>query len=429
MGIDRRTDNRRWKAIDDLWKEAFDDTAAALTVTSHARQTDAFGRMRVSNTGQRLDGEFIYGAQDDYFDHTTNNGTITHNANTRDLTLSVSAAANGDFAKVASYPVPYTPGNSQLIDITGVLDLAGIGGGTAEIFVRTSISGSAVETTYTQSTWSDLKVGEVDWTQSHIFTMDFQSLKVGTIRFGMVKNGIIRPVLSVHNDNIRDSGYWQLANGSVYWDLYSDGTNSYMEIGYGNDNNAIGFRYKIAANASATMKVICCTVKSEGGESLYNMPGLPRAADTNTTSRTVSNVAYPVISIRPKTTFLTYENLMLALPKSYTINTNQPIHFHLMHDTTLDAGTVSWQDVDTNDSMMEYDVSATSFTGGHKIASGYLGAAGTAATRVGQGGGLLGKTVLWNRQDSVTGVLTLAAIRTTANDATVYAGLEWEEIR
>lgn len=429
MGIDRRTDNRRWKAIDDLWKEAFDDTTAALTVTSAERQTDAFGRLRVSNTGQRLDGEFIYGSQDDYFDHTTNNGTITHNANTRDLTFSVSAAANGDFAKVASYPVPYTPGNSQLIDITGVLDLAGIGGGTAEIFVRTSISGSAVETTYTQSTWSDLKVGEVDWTTSHIFTMDFQSLKVGTIRFGMVKNGIIRPVLSVHNDDVRDSGYWQLANSPVYWHLYSDGTNSYMEIGYGNDNNAIGFRYKIAANASATMKAICCTVKSEGGESLYNMPGLPRAADTNTTARTVSNVEYPVISIRPKTTFLTYENMMLALPKAFTINTNQPIHFHLMHDTTLDAGTVSWTDVETNDSMMEYDVSATSFTGGHKIASGYLGSAGTAATRVGQGGGLLGKTVLWNRQDSVTGVLTLAAVRTTAQDATVYAGLEWDEIR
>lgn len=428
MSIDRRTQSRKWKSIDDLWKEAFDDHTAALTVTSSPRQTDAFGRMRVAGTGQRLDGEFIYGPQDDYFDHTTNNGTITHNANTRDLTLSVSAAANGDFAKVQSYPVPYTPGNSQLIDITGVLDLAGLGGGTAEIFVRTSISGSAVETTYAQSTWDDLE-DDVDWTTSHIFTMDFQSLKVGTIRFAMVKNGVIRPVLAVHNDNLRDSGYWQLANGSVYWELYSDGTNSYMEVGYGNDNNAIGFRYKVAANASATMKAICCTVKSEGGEDIYNMPGLPRAADTNTTPRTASSTLVPIIAIRPRSTFMTYENLILSVPKSFFINTDQPIHFELRHDVTLDAGTVNWTNVDANDSCMEYDVSAASVTGGHKVAAGYVGTAGTATTRTGQGAGLLGKTLLWNRQDSVTGVLALCAVRTTASDATVYAGMEWEELR
>ena len=428
MPIDRITDNRKWKAIDDLWKEAFDDNIAALTVTTDPRQTDAFGRQRVSATAQRLDGEFIYGVQDDYFDGTTNNGTITHNTGPRDLTLSVSAAANGDFAKVASYPVPYTPGNSQLIDITGVLDLAGIGGGTAECFIRTSISGSAVETTYPQNGWVDLKSG-VDWTKSHIFTMDFQSLKVGRIRFGMVKNGVLRLVKELYNDNVRDGGYWQLANGSVYWHLYSDGTNSYMEVGYGNANNAIGFRYKITANASATMKAICCTVKSEGGEDLYDMPGLPRAADNNTTARTVSTTRLPVISIRPKTTFNSLENLILAIPKSYFITTTQPIHYELYHDATLDAGSVSWADVDTDDSMMEYDVSATSFTGGHKVGAGYLGTAGSAQTRSGGGAGLLGKTLLWDRQNTVTGVLTLAAIRTTASDATVYAGLEWEELR
>lgn len=427
MPIDRRTDNRRWKAIDDLWKEAFDDNIAALTVTQDERSKDAFGRIRTSNTGQRLDGEFIYGKQDDYFDETTNNGSVTHNTAERDLTLAVTAAANGDFAKMESYPVPYTPGNSQLIDITGVLDLAGIGGGTAEIFVRTSISGSAVETTYTQSTWQDLKVGEVDWTTSHIFTMDFQSLKVGTIRFGMVVNGVLRPVLSVHNDNLRDSGYWQLANGSVYWHLYSDGTNSYMEIGYGNDNNAIGFRYKIAANANATMKAICATVKSEGGDALWLMPGLPRAADNNTTARTVSTTELPVISIRPKTTFNSLENLILALPKAYHINTNQPIHYHLIHDGALTDPV--WADVDTNDSMMEYDVSATAISGGHKVGSGYLGTAGSAQTRAGQGDGLLGKTLLWNRQNAVTGILSVVAVRTSGSDATCYAGLEWEELR
>ena len=123
---------------------------------------DAFGRLRVSGTGNRLDVEFLYDKQPNYFDETTNNGTVTHNANSRDITLSLGDANNGSFAKMASYPVPYTPGNSQLVEITGVLDNAALGGGTAEVFLRSSVSGSAVTKTVTQSKWAEFKSG-IEW--------------------------------------------------------------------------------------------------------------------------------------------------------------------------------------------------------------------------------------------------------------------------
>lgn len=392
---------------------------------------DAFGRLRTSGTGQRLDVEFLYNKQDDYFDELTNNGTVTHNAGGRDVTLSLGDANNGSYAKMQSYPVPYTPGNSQLIEMTGVMDLANIGGGTFEVFRRTNTSGTPTEEeVIPQSQWTAMNdASGLRPNMAHIFVIDFQSLKVGRIRFGIAQHGDLHWVTHMDADNRRNVGYWQLANGPVYYHLYTAGGITYMEMGYGNSNNAVGFRYRITANASATMKAICCTVKSEGGLSLYEMPGLPRACDTNTTARTVSTTLLPIISIRPKATFNSLENLILAIPKAYTINTSQPIHYHLLHDATLNAGTVSWADVDTADSMMEFDVSATSLTGGHKIASGYMGTAGTATTRTGQGSGLLGKTLLWDRQNAVTGILTLAAVRTTASDATCYAGLEWEELR
>lgn len=389
---------------------------------------DAFQRLRTSGTGQRLDVEWLYNKQDDYYDELTNNGTVTHNTATRDLTLSLGDANNGSYAHMQSYPVPYTPGNSQLVELTGVLDLAGLGGGTLEVFLRSSTSGSAVTQTIPQSQWISLSgSSEARPDMAQIFAIDFQSLKVGTIRFGIVQHGVFHPVAKFDNDNRRNSGYWQLANGSCYYKLYTAGGITYMELGYGNDANAVGFRYRVTANASATMKAICSTVKSEGGQDLWNLSGLPRAADTNTTPITVSSTLVPIISIRPKATFNSLANLILALPKSFGITTNQPIHYHLIHDGTI--ATAVWTDVDTADSMMEYDVSSTSITGGHKIASGYLGTAGTATTRVGQGGGLLGKTLLWDRQDSITGILSLCAVRTTASDATVYGGLEWEEIR
>jgi len=424
MAIDRRTDNRRWKAIDDLWKDAFDDDIPALTVTQHPRSQDAFGRLRVAGTGQRLDAEFLYDKQPNIFDETTTNGTATHNANTRDVTLSLGDANNGSLAKLASYPVPYTPGNSQLVEITGVLDLAGIGGGNAEAFVRTNITGTPAETTYAQSTWQDIRTG-VDWTTSHIFAMDFQSLKVGSIRFGLVQNGGFRQVVKVDNDNIRDSGYWQLANGSVYYKLYTTGGNTYMEVGYGNENNAIGFRYVITANASATMKAICCTVKSEGGPDLRNVPGYPRTANTGVTEKTVSTTLIPVLSVRSKTTFNSLENLVLSRIESLNVTSTQPIRVVVLEDATLT--TPSWVDVDTNESSVEYDVTAAALTGGKELLSFYVTSG--SGNNPGGEGATLGKQYMWDHQGSLSGIVTIAAIRTGNSDGSVLAALNWEEIR
>jgi hypothetical protein len=401
--------------------------------SSSSNLKDAFGRLRISSTGQRLDVEFIYDKQKDFFDEITNNGTVTHNANTRDLTLSLSDANDDTRAKMASHPVPYTPGNSQLIEMTGVLDLANIGGGTAEIFLRSSISGSPVDTTISQSEWLTFAdSSSLNWNFAHIFTIDFQSLKTGSIKFYISENGVARKVGEITSDNVRDSGYWQLPNLPIYYDLYNSGGNTYMELGYGDANNAVGFRYIISANASATMKAICCTVKSEGGINLTQIPGLSRSIDTAVTPVTVSTSLVPIISIRPAATYKSLPNLGIAIPKTVTVQTDEAIKFVLIHDTVLTGA--SWTAVNANESMMEYDVSASALSGGHDNLVEYIYAttSGPQSARfsAAKGAGLLGKTVLWDRKhDSVTGHYTLAAIRTGASDASVFAGINWEEIR
>lgn len=396
------------------------------TTLADGPQLDAFNRLRTSGTGQRLDVEFIYDKQDSFFDEVTNgaSASVTHNTATRDLTLKAGSATNAEFATMASHPVPYTPGNSQLIDMTGVLDLAGIGSGTAEVFLRSSVTGSIDEETIEQSAWTNATTG-VDWTNSQLFQMDFQSLKVGRIRFNMIRSGMMVNVAEMTTDNERSSGFWQLPSLPAYWKIYNNTTDTYMECGYGNDENAIGFRYKITANASATMKAICCTVKSEGGLSLANMGGLSRSIDRGVTELTISTKLIPLISIRPKTTFQSLDNLIISLPKSFSITTDNPIKVVVLHDTTLTSP--SWTDVDTSDSSLEYDVSATALAGGHTVFHDYVA---TAKKNEGSGTqGLLGKTVLWNRQNSVTGVLTLAAIKTGTTDGECLAGFNWEEIR
>lgn len=394
-----------------------------LDVSLGGAGNDSFGRLRTSDTGQRLDVEFLYDKQVDFFDEVTNNGTVTHNTTSRDLTLSIANASSGTHATMRSHPVPYTPGNSQLIDITGVLDLAGIGGGTPQVFLRSSITGSAVETVVDVDSW-DVPQTDVDWTDSHIFAMDFQSLKVGTIRYFMVRNGTPTRVHSIHNDNTRNTGYWQLASLPAYWRIYNDATYTYMEAGYGDEANAIGFRYRISANASATMRAICCTVKSEGGDALKDMPGLARTINTGAASKTVADTQIPLLSIRPKTTFNSLPNIIPALPKLYSAQTDNPILVTVTLGGTLTGA--SWADVDASASMMEYDTSATALTGGRVVFSEYIA---TSKNTSGSGQGLLGKPVLWDRQGSETGILTISAVRTTSTSADVLASLEWEELR
>lgn len=393
----------------------------------------AFGEMRVSLPGNRFDAEFLYNLQPDLVDTITNGGSasVTHNANSRDVTLSVGTTTDGEHATLRSHPIPYTPGNGQLIEITGVPDLAAIGGGAMFSFIRTSVSGSVVETTYPQTSWDNKKTGQ-DWTDSHIFAMKFQSLKVGSFWFELVCDGARVQVGQIDNDNTRNTGYWQLASLQAYWRIHNDATYTYMEIGYGDEANAIGFRYRIAANASATMKAICGTVKSEGGAALQDMPGLSRTTNNGTTARTVSTTLLPLLSIRSRDTFNSLPNLSIALPKSFSIQTDDPILLKIIEGGTL-GGTPSWNDVDTNGSSMEYDVAASSISGGRELHSAYLYASSTgpASSRFQNSDqSLLSKTVLWDRQDdSETGILSICAIRTSANDASVLAALDWDEIR
>ena len=413
------------------WRESLNgkfqnDSEGSIKVAlGDGPQLDAFNRLRVSNPGNRLDVEFIYDKQPDFFDELTNSGTVTHNANARDLTLSIANATNGTYAWMRSIPTPYTPGCSQQIDITGVLDLTALGTGTAEVFLRSTVSGTTTDlTTIKQASWTSNATG-IDWSKSQIFAMDFQSLKVGRIRFGLVKAGVFQTVATIENDNLYDTGYWQSPSLPVSYRLYNAGGNTYAECCYGDDLNAIGFRYVLTANASATMRAICCTVKSEGGPSMSDIEGLPRSIDSGNTPVTVSTTLIPLLSLRPRSTFNSLNNLLVALPKALTIQTDNPVRFVVYHEGTLTGA--SWANVNTLGSMMEYDTSATAITGGNIVATDYVATSKNQPASAGTG--LLGKTVMWHRRGAETGILTLCAVRTTTTNASVLVGVNWEEIR
>jgi len=87
-----------------------------------------------------------------------------------------------------------------------------------------------------------------------------------------------------------------------------------------------------------------------------------------------------------------------------------------------------WTDVGAQ-SAVEYDVTATAISGGTVVNTSYQFAGGAGSNQGGSESGLLGKTFLWDRQGTETGIVTLAAVRTTASSATVLGSINWEEVR
>lgn len=395
------------------------------TVETDSAYLDAFGRKRVSLTGQRYDCEFIYNKQPDLIDEVTaGGGTATHNANPRDVTLAVNDADSGTEAALYShYDIPYTAGNSQNPELTGTLNDADIAGGKAQLFLRTSISGTVDETVIDQDKWAN-PVADVDWTTSQILSVDFQSLKVGRARWMLVRSGLPVILEKIVNDNMRDSGYWQSPTLPLYWRIYNDATYTYSEMGYGDTANGIGIRYRLPVNASATMRAICGTVKSEGGAETFDLPGFSRSADNYLTPRTVAATLVPILSIRPAALFNGLPNRQLFVPTSYSVVSDNPIYYRLLYRPTLTDA--SWAAVDAVNSGMEYDVAATAVTGGIVIESDYLA---SGRNTLAQAAGLLGRTLLSLGRTGTADILTLAGIRTTTSSASVYGVHKWKEIR
>jgi hypothetical protein len=384
---------------------------------------DAFGRWRVSEPANRIDVEFTYDAMPLIMETITAGGaTITHNATTRDVTLAIVNATAGTSASFPShYAAPYTPGNGQKIDMTGTLDYAGLGGGTTAVFVRNN----GVEQVINQGSWNKDLLPDVDWSKSQIFAIDFQSLKTGRVRFGLVRNGIEITCHEIYNDNIRRNGYWQHPNLPLCWRIYNSGGNTVSEIGYFDADNGVGFRYTIPANAGAQMLAICGTVKSEGGLDLFTLTGFPFTASNVATTVTVSTILIPLVSIQLKATFNSKINRGLVIPTALSILSDNPLFYRLVLNPTLTGAAFASVD---NNSLVNVDVAASALTGGTVIGAGYAGSGGNRAAPTPPG--FTGRVPLSvDYAGAVGDILSVAAIRVGAQNAVAAAALEWKEIR
>jgi hypothetical protein len=285
--------------------------------------------------------------------------------------------------------------------------------GSLQFVIRSSTNGtgSIQEQRVKQENWNvnTLLGGDaiLDITKSQLFFTDFQWLGIGRVRCGFVINGVTVLCHVFDHSNKTDVVYMS------------------------NPNLPIRCEIRNTTTATGSMEQICGTVFSEGG---YAESGITYGASSPSLRRITSGSTMPVLAVRLKNTYNGLPNrAFVRLEDVSVFSEDQTVKYRVLR---LDSGSISsgtWISVDSG-SVVEYNISATSFTGGHEFLNGFVAAGGTgqgnASSGIGQRAGSINKInyIAQNFESTDSDLYALVVTNMTSTDTDVAAGMVWKEV-
>lgn len=387
-------------------------------------QSDAFGRLRVSNPLTLFDTQNKYSDQGQFVSQLTGSATATYNQPSNTFALAVTGN-NDSVIRETTKTFIYQPGKSLLHLNTFVMNTPTAGltqrvgyyntnngvffevsGTTFNMVIRSYSSGAVVENRVPQSLWNGDKL---DGTGSsgiilnpalaQIFWMDIEWLGVGNVRTGFIINGQYIVCHTFSHTNI------------------SGNTTTYMGTA------VLPVRYEISSTGPAgTMKQICTTVISEGG---YTPSGTPagRGHELGSPVRLPNDQSFkPLIAIRLKST----QPDAVVVPIDYTIVPEDQalIKYRVYGKAVTSGGT--WVSQGTNSSV-EYNLAPTALVSGDHTVSGFL-ISNNQSINTPQSQGFDFSEQLSRNPFTPTMYEYVLAAATTGTNIDVYAAINWQEI-
>lgn len=381
---------------------------------------DAFGRARFSTPYTLFDSSNI-GYKNDKFDESiTGTGSITYSADESTVSLANGTASGNSIVRQSKRRFSYQPGKSLLVMNTLVFAPTQAGltqrvgyfdddngvylervNGAVNIVLRSSITGSVVETRVPSTEWNlDKFDGDgtshitLDPDASHIFWIDLEWLGVGSVRTGFVVDGQLIIAHSFHNANINPNVYMTTPNLPIRYEI----TNS-AEL-----------------STAASLKQICSSVISEGGyeaRALQHVYGTALAGNGTVTANTFVNL----VTIK-----MSGSGAVIVPSGADILNiANTDFEWGLFVNATP-ASALTYNPAT---SRVSYAVDGINVSGGRKVAGGYMGGK-TAPFSLGDGGFdwdyQLGETIA-----GVSDTLTLA-VRATSTSKNAAGLLKWYEL-
>lgn len=370
-------------------------------------QVDAFRRLRSSSPFTLFESQLTTSKQDLLWETViVGNGSTAYLQQQAALELNVENTGDKVIRQTYEY-VRYQPGKSQLILMTGVLGnspnvVSNIGygddnnglffrnnQGTPELVIRSSATGTLHETVISYDDWA-IKP-DIDFTKTQIFVVDLEWLGVGRVRFGFDLGHEVIYVHEAAHQNILEEVYMGTAN--------------------------LPARYEIESiSGVGVLKQICTSILSEGG---YEQKGIIRSVDLDTTPKSIDSNTTPIISIRLNPNTPHAQILPEGVFIIQTSNNSTLLYKIIVHCELTGA---NWQDVDQN-SVAQYDTSATSCSGDYQVDSNYVQPRVSGSVSVDFGN----MPPLSSTYDNTPIILTVVA-KTDSGSAPVFGGISFREL-
>lgn len=401
-------------------------------LTPSGTGVDAFGRMRVVQPHTLFDSQHQDVENDKWDTLITGSGTKTHLPNESTIKLEIATANNDSIIRETLRTMPYQPGKSLLIMNTfamgepkaNVVQRVGYfsanngiylenDSGTNYLVLRSSVTGTVVETKVSQSDWNMDKFDGTGYssqgtqpehatginvTKSNLFWLDIEWLGVGDVRCGFLVDGLLKTAHVFHNDNRNDTTYMRSAILPLRYEIFNKGVTA----------------------SNTAMRQICSTVISEGG---YNQINQTRSASTPLTGKNLTNlINNPMVSIRLKTDRLN----AVAVPVAVDLYGLQATAFkYRIYENVTSLTGASWTTTDSK-SAVEYDLSATAMTGGVLLKEGIFKGL-EPAKEINLFEQLDGVIQLTRKINAANGDIFTIAIEPTTNNDDAIVALSWQE--
>lgn len=392
----------------------------------HGTLLDAFGRQKTSDPVTLFDSQQQYDSSPLLWEEITIGSASTAHLPNEATASMVTTTASGDrvIRQTRQY-FRYQPGKSQLVLTTFAMSAADanltqrvgyfdkengifleLAGTALRVVRRSKTTGSIVDTAVEQADWNLDAASYLDISKAQIFYVSMEWLGVGSVQCGFVIDGALKPVHQFNNANNLSTTYMTTANLPVRYEIENTGTTS----------------------GSNTLRAVCCSVIAEGG--FESDRGYPFCASNGITTKAIGP-RKPVISIRPKATFnsVTNRGQFLVSGVEAFVNTT-PCFVEVVYNGTLTSA--SYGSVNSS-SLIEYDVDATSISGGIVVNAFYVQAAnaqGNQPALPGQGGLGLGGELPLALDISASAATTLSVVATSFSaSAGVSATIFWQELR
>ena len=386
---------------------------------------DAFGRLRVSNPLTIFDSKNVMSKNDLFDEDLTGSGTVTYTANKSTVNLNVTTASGDKVIRQSKRVMSYQPGKSLLILNTFVMNTPeadlkqkvgtfdannGIffyaDGTTLKIVRRTYVTGSAVDTEISQSSWNGDKLdgsGASGYTlnvdKATILFTDYEWLGMGAVRVGFVIDGKFITAHTFLNANDLTTVYMQTANLPIRYEIETTGTIS----------------------GAAVLQQVCSTAMIEGG---YAPEGLRQSIGTASlggVNLTTAGTYYNLATIRIKSGRPYAVIIPIDIAASAISNSDFQIELRLNATPSTAFSYTSYSD------NVEYDLTGTTtITGGTVVGQAYLSGKGANNLQFAQDGFnfayQLGQTIAGSSD-----TLTLCA-KGASNGDDICGTLKWVDL-